>query len=151
MSLCLRGQWVGVLLVRESGTAVPRLTGAAAAPWHPLHCQRRPPSRSASTKTLKGKAGFHSGGGGCRYSPLARPTPPPQKGLNGRAPKILPRLTPRPRRCPGSKIRQKMSMGFLESARQGGPEESSFAMDLKKELTIFNARKNVRRFWRQSS
>ena len=45
-------------------------------------------------------------------------------------PKILPRLTPGPRRWPGPQIRRKMKLGFLESARRGGSEESSFAMDL---------------------
>ena len=45
-------------------------------------------------------------------------------------PKILPRLTPGPRRWPGPEIRRKMKMGFLESALLGGSEKSSFAMDL---------------------
>ena len=72
---------------------------------------------------------FDSGEGG-RYSPLARPAPPiPKKGLIDAPPQILRRLT---RRWPGSKIRQKMKMRFLESARRRGSESHHFAMHFVK-------------------
>ena len=52
------------------------------------------------------------GGGGGRYSPLARP-PPLKKGSIDGPPKILPRLTPGPRRCSGSQNLAKNENGFF--------------------------------------
>ena len=53
-------------------------------------------------KKEKGRAGFHfgveGGMGGVWIEPLARPPPSPKKGSIDGTPKILPRLTPRPRR-----------------------------------------------------
>ena len=42
-AICTHGlaQWGPVLCYVTVGTAVPLLTGAAAAPWRPLHCRRR--------------------------------------------------------------------------------------------------------------
>ena len=67
---------------------------------------------------------FPGGGGGDR---ALRPDPPPQKGSIDRTPKILPRLTPR-----ASEVTQTQSGFFLESARRGGSEKSSFAILLVK-------------------
>ena len=74
---------------------------------------------------------------------LDRPPPPQKKEAQlTPPPQFLPRLTPRPRRRPRPKIRQKMKMGFLESARRGGSEKSSFAMYLVKlPFDHFNAQK----------
>ena len=80
-----------------------------------------------------GKAGFHlrGAGGGVNRAPLLdpppkrAPLPPPPP-----PPQILLRLTPGPQRWPGPKIRQKKKMGFLESARREGSENTSPAMYL---------------------
>ena len=76
-----------------------------------------------------GWAGFQLGGRGVDRVPWLGP--PPQKGPIDGPPKILPILTPGARRWHGPEIRQKkMKMRFLESARRGGSEKSSFAMYL---------------------
>ena len=91
------------------------------------------------TPTCRGGVGLSQRGGrGGRYGHLDRP--PPKKGSIEGSPKILPRLTPGPRRCPGPK----MKMGFLESALRGESEKAPVALDLVKIfLTIFNAQKKI--------
>ena len=73
---------------------------------------------------------------------MARPPPPPKRAQIDGTPKILPRLPPGLGGDPDPKIGKKMKMGFLESARRGGSEKSSFAIHLvKKNLTNFDAQK----------
>ena len=85
--------------------------------------------------------GLSTRGGGVDRAPWL--DPPQKRGLIDGPPKILPRLTPGPRRWLRPKMWQKkMKMGFWESERQGGSEKSSFAI----KLTIFNGQKIVRAF-----
>ena len=77
---------------------------------------------------------------------------PPAKILLTRTPWArrgpwAPEVTLGPGGDPDPKFGKKMKMGCLESARRGGSENSSFAMDLVKKLsTVFNAQNNFRTF-----
>ena len=91
----------------------------------PFKCKPPPTQRWAGFQLRRGAA--------VDTAPLASPPPPPSS-------RDCPEVT-RP------KIRQKMTMGFLESARRGGSETSSFAMDLVKKKVHFQcSKKQVRAF-----
>ena len=100
-----------------------------------LHCEcdGLTPRRTSTHCTVHWGGGLStSGGGGGQCSPLARP-PTAQ----------LAQLTPPP---PTKNPREKMKMGFLELARRGGSEKSSFAIhSVKLFSTISNAQKDPRR------
>ena len=98
------------------------------------------PHNTHHTVNAAGEAGFSfPGGGGVDRALRPDPPPSPKKGSIDRTPKILPRLTP----GPPPKIGKKRKWDFLDSARQGGSEKSSFAIYLvKKKSTNFSAQKN---------
>ena len=96
------------------------------------------------TISAEGVGGLSSpgGGGGGRYSPLAGPPAPPKRAqLMG--PQNPTETDPRASEVTRRKILQKkkMKMGFLESARRGGPEKSSFARYLVKKIEYFQCSK----------
>ena len=90
-----------------------------------------------------GAGGLSLPGGGGGFDRALRPDPPPKKAHLTGPPKSY---RDRPTGLggdPDPKMGKKMKMGFLESARRGGSEKSSFAMDLvEKKLTNFNVQKN---------
>ena len=75
----------------------------------------------------KGVGGLFNWGGGGSIEPPGK-TPPRRAQLTG-PPKSY-RADPRAPKVAGPEIRQKRKTGFLESARRGGSEKSSFAMYL---------------------
>ena len=82
-------------------------------------------------------------GGGGSIQPSGCTPPSPQKGLSRRAPKNPTEIDPRALEVTRTQIRQKMKMGFLESACQGGSEKSSFAMSLVKKNGPFSMLKKT--------
>ena len=87
-----------------------------------------------------GGRAFNLGGwvGGVDTALWLDPPPPKKAQLTG--PRNPTETEPRaPEVTRTQKIRQKMKMVFLEPARRGGSEKSSFAMDVVKNITIFNA------------
>ena len=82
----------------------------------------------------KGGRAFNWEGGG-RFSPLASPPPSPKKGSIDGAPKNPTETDPRAPEVTQTRnsAKKKMKRVFLESARRGGSERSSFAMYLVKQ------------------
>ena len=89
-------------------------------------------------------------------SPPHAPQPPPSRPscLQSRPFRTAPTETdPRASQVTRTQNRQKMKMGFLESARRAGVQKSHHLSNIlvKKTLTLFNAQKNFWRLRRHSS